>query len=137
MSEQLTPRQAQNEAKHMYKAFKEHIDASEETKNRLAAVVQQEISKGQTAVESGELRTPHDFKPSNFYTGSELGRLAHHSAVLDIRGLVHDERDKRHVAENLDAYRTAALADAVLDGVHISLQQPEDRGEQVEVHIKQ
>lgn len=46
-------------------------------------------------------------------------------------------QEKKVVAERLDVYRDLALADAALAGVQIKLQQPEDPGQQIEVHTSE
>jgi hypothetical protein len=131
MSEQMTPEDAANHAKDSYGYFKEQIDTRNEARKKIArfeAEIEDGLAKDPKSVELGNPNASGYGSHMSPYLGREFG--------ADINSRVALAKDKEIVAENLDAFRNAALGDAALDGVQIELQQVDDPGQPIEVHTQ-
>jgi|GEM_PF-4783238 len=98
-----------------------------------------EKRKDYVARKTAELEAKLDEQPEkiSLYEIQAIGVGQRNVSDDELQARVHKAVAKKDVAEHLDDYRNAALADAALAGVHIELQQAEDPGQQIEVHTSE
>ena len=147
MSE-MTPRQASETAGANYASFKKWVRAAEVTRKGgrqnldYADQAQQSVERSMayiTANPNSEFaRSAKESMSRNEYQRDAaiemVGKLATQAARTELKANATEREGKAFYEANNGALQDAAAAEAMLDGVHINVQQPPEIAQEVPVH---